>query len=616
MNWTRTARLGLALLILATVQAAAAPRRVLLLHAFGHAYSPWSDMAGSFRADLIRKSPEPIELYEVSLDTARVSDPQDERPFIDYIQALLSGRAPDLIVPVGAPAAFFVQRNRQLLFPATPMLIVGADARRIPEGTLAANETAVLLGLDLPAYLANILRLRPETTNVAVVVGNSPVERFWTSELKRDFQPFANRVNITWFNDLTFDEMLTHASTMPAQSALFYFLLSEDAAGVPYTQGRALDNFREVATAPIFGMGDFEMSRGIVGGPLMQTRALGQRAAEVALRILKGEAPSTIKSAPVLYGASNYDWRELQRWRISEALLPPGSIVHFREPTVWRRYLWEITAAVLILMFQGALITWLLFERDRRRYVELELRARFLEVMHLNRTATAGALSASFAHELNQPLGAILSNTEAAEDLLKADQLDVSQLSEILADIRRDDQRAAEIITHLGGLLKRKSQTELQEFDLNEAVRGVIQFLDPEASRRGVVLSIYQTEAVLPVRADQVHLQQVILNLAFNAMDAMQSCIAGTRRMALETVLVEEDRVEVSVADTGTGVPSDKLKNIFDTFFTTKPHGTGLGLSIARTIVETYGGKIWAENKLGGGAVFRFTLPLAKAQAA
>jgi hypothetical protein len=229
---------------------AADPRRVLMLHAFGHAYSPWSDMAGSFRAELIKKSPEPIDLYEVSLDTARVQDPQDEGPFVDYIHAVLSGRKLDLIVPVGAPAAFFMQRYRSLLFPTTPMLIVGADVRRIPGATRTEIDTAVLLDLDFPAYLKNILRLRPETTDIAVVVGNSPVERCWTSELRRDLQPFADRVNITWFNDLTFGEMLERAATMPPQSAIFWFLLSEDAAGVPYSQDRALDTMREVAAVP------------------------------------------------------------------------------------------------------------------------------------------------------------------------------------------------------------------------------------------------------------------------------------------------------------------------------------------------------------------------------
>jgi len=265
---------SVALLMFATMQAAAEPRRVLMVHAFGHAYSPWSDMAGSFRAELIKRSPEPIDLYEVSLDTARVQDPKDEGPFVEYIRAVLAGRKLDLIVPVGAPAAFFMQRYRQQLFPTTSMLTIGADVRRISSATRTDHDAAALLDLDLPAYLKNILNLRPETTEIAVVVGNSPVERFWTSELRRNFQPFADRVKITWFNDLTFGDMLERAATMPPQSAIFWFLLSEDAAGITYSQDRALEMMREVAVVPIFGMGDYELGRGIVGGPLMQTSVL------------------------------------------------------------------------------------------------------------------------------------------------------------------------------------------------------------------------------------------------------------------------------------------------------------------------------------------------------
>src|SRR5258708_38202756 len=147
INWTfltmmrkGTAWLSVALLIFATTGAVAEPRRVLMLHAFGHAYSPWSDMAASFRAELIKKSPEPIDLYEVSLDTARVQDPHDEGLFVEYIRAVFYGRKLDLIVPVGAPAAFLMQRNRQMMFPTTPMLIVGADVRRIPSATRRAND--------------------------------------------------------------------------------------------------------------------------------------------------------------------------------------------------------------------------------------------------------------------------------------------------------------------------------------------------------------------------------------------------------------------------------------------------------------------------------------------
>ena len=590
----------------------AQPRRVLIVHAFGHAYSPWSDMAGSFRNELIKNSKEPIDLYEVSLDTARVQDPTDEAPFVEYMRALLAGRKLDLIVPIGAPSAFFVQRNRQLLFPATPMLIVGADRRRISSYSLTENDAVVLLDLDLPAYLANILRLRPETTEVSVVVGHSPVERYWTSELRRDFQPLAGRVKIEWFNDLTFDAMLKRVADMPPTASVFWFLLSEDAAGIPYSQDRALEAMREVASIPIFGMGDYEMGRGIVGGPLMQTQKLGAQGAEVALRILKGEKPSAIKTTDVVFGSPVYDWRELRHWNISESRLPPNSIMQFREPNVWEQYRWQIITLAVILFVQTAVIAALIAERRRRRAAELELRQRLLEVLHLNRTAVAGALSTSFAHELGQPLGAIQSYSEAAMLYLKQSPPNLEKVEGLLTSIQKDDLRAADIITNLRGMLKKKHEVETQEIDLNDIIINTMEIIRPEALRKGVNLETYRPNGRLPVRTDRIQLQQALVNLAMNGIDAMRDCDHGKRRLSFSTALVDDYSIEVSVADTGTGIPPDKLNTIFDTFYTTKGHGTGLGLTITRTIVQTFGGRVWAENRPGGGALLRFTLPLSK----
>ena len=147
------------------------------------------------------------------------------------------------------------------------------------------------------------------------------------------------------------------------------------------------------------------------------------------------------------------------------------------------------------------------------------------------------------------------------------------------------------------------------------SVQGALHILGPEAARKGVAVKADQAAGSLPVRVDPVHLQQVILNLAINGMDAMQD-MTGPRSIALRTARTGASEATVSVSDDGPGIPEEKLNRIFETFYTTKQHGSGLGLSIARTIVGIYGGKIWAENKVGGGAMFRFTLPLAKTQAA
>jgi len=380
----------------------------------------------------------------------------------------------------------------------------------------------------------------------------------------------------------------------------------------PNSQDRALETMREIASVPIFGIGDYEIGRGIVGGPLTQTQKLGEQGSEVALRILKGEKPSAVKTPDVVFGSPVYDWRELNRWNISESRLPSGSIVQFREPNVWERYRWQIITLAAVLLAQAAVIAGLVVERRRRRIAEAQERQRLLEVLHLNRTAVAGALSNSFAHELGQPLGAIQSYAEAAMLYIKQSPPNLEKIERMLTSIQKDDQRASDIITKLRNLLKREDKIETQELDLNDIITNTLEIMRPQALKNQVDLDAYRGDGPLPVSADRVQLEQVLVNLAVNGIDAMRDCDHGKRRLSIRAVLVNGSSAEVSVADTGTGVPPEKLNSIFETFYTTKAHGTGLGLSITRTIVETFGGKIWAENRPGGGALFRFTLPLSK----
>jgi signal transduction histidine kinase len=240
---------------------------------------------------------------------------------------------------------------------------------------------------------------------------------------------------------------------------------------------------------------------------------------------------------------------------------------------------------------------------------ELDARTRLAQMARMDRTLAVGALSASLAHELNQPLGAILSNTETAELMLDADRPNLPAIKEILADVHRADQRAADIIKRLRDFLKGQ-EIEYRDIDLSEVIDGVVQIASGEARQRGVELSYSNAPSGLVVRADPVHLQQVLLNLIMNAMDAVSSRPLAERKVRLDVVQVGGSEVEVSVRDTGPGIPRDKLEAVFDILFTTKPQGTGLGLFIARSIIETYGGKVWAENATNGGAVFRFRLPL------
>jgi C4-dicarboxylate-specific signal transduction histidine kinase len=219
-------------------------------------------------------------------------------------------------------------------------------------------------------------------------------------------------------------------------------------------------------------------------------------------------------------------------------------------------------------------------------------------------------LSGSIAHELYQPLTAIVANVEAAEQM---QPLMSEDLRGILLDVKNDVLRAGEVIARLRRMLA-NSPVETQELDLNEVVKETLKFLSAQASARGVTLRQGLTPQGPRVIGDRIQLQQVILNLVLNAMDAMAN--AGNGIILARTVVSDDTWVEVLVEDSGPGIPVDKLEQIFEPFFTTKEAGMGMGLSVARSIIVNLGGKIRAENLRGGGAVFRFSLPLARSKPA
>jgi signal transduction histidine kinase len=266
-----------------------------------------------------------------------------------------------------------------------------------------------------------------------------------------------------------------------------------------------------------------------------------------------------------------------------------------------------IVAVVATILAQAVIITWLLVERRRRHRAELQSRQYLMEITQMDRAVTLGALSSSFAHELNQPLGAIMSNAETAAMLLDQTPPRIGRVKEILADICRDDLRASEIIARLRMLMK-KSELRTQEVDLNGVVSAVLRIIEPEARQLDIILADDTTPGRLVVRADPVHLQQVVLNLAVNAIDAMRT--SKKPRVLLLRSIADERDVMLSVSDTGPGIPAADLDAIFGARFSHKPDGTGLGLFIADMIVRTYGGRIWAENKLDGGAMFKVVVPL------
>ena len=586
-----------------------APKRVLMLQSFGFHFKPWTDFAEILRSEMIKQSKAPIDFLDHSLLTARVDDDRALAPFVDYLQALYAEKAPDLIVALGAPAADFVQRYRHRLFPTTPMLFTAVEARRVQYDKLTENDTVAAAAHDFPAATETILQVLPGTKLIAVVNGASPNEVFWQGVLERELAPLSGRVELRWYNRLSFEDILRDAASLPPHSAIFWHLMSVDAAGVTHEGNTALHRLSSAANAPIFSYLDVFFDGSIVGGSMHSVREGMAAAAAAAIRILNGEKAGDVKVPPTRFELPRFDWRQMQRFGISDSSLPAGSTVYFREPTVWQRYSWQIALIIAVILVQSGLISVLLQEHRRRQLAEVLSRQRMAELAHVNRFSTVGELTASIAHEINQPLGSILTNAETAQAILKSPNPDTAELSEIVGDIVRDDRRASEVIRRMRSLLA-KAPFELKNLDLNDVARETVEFLSALAVARKVELDSVITPNALPILGDRIQLQQVILNLVVNGIDAMKDT-PSENRISIRTSRVE-NFAQLSVSDRGSGIPEDKLKEVFEPFFTSKAEGMGMGLSIARTIIEAHHGLIYAKNRDHGGASFRIRFPLVR----
>jgi two-component system, LuxR family, sensor kinase FixL len=254
-------------------------------------------------------------------------------------------------------------------------------------------------------------------------------------------------------------------------------------------------------------------------------------------------------------------------------------------------------------------------EITERKEAELQVERQRNELAHLSRVTMLGTLSGALAHELNQPLTAILSNAQAAQRFLARDSVNLNEVRDILKDIVDDNRRASEVIQRLR-LLLGKGETQHQPLDLNEAVQDALRLVHSDLVSNGLTAHNELATELPRICGDRVQLQQVLLNLVMNACNAMADSPPAERSLVVRTALLRGDSICVSVQDQGTGIQPENLERIFDPFFTTRTQGMGFGLTICRAIIAAHGGKLWAENNRDGGASFHFTLPANNAAAA
>jgi PAS domain S-box-containing protein len=655
----------------------------------------------------------------------------------DFFRAKYQERPPDLVIAVGGDAFAFVAERRDQLFGTVPIVYCSVAGDPRPEHFTDTKIANFPVPDTAAGTLEMMLRLHPDARHIAVVTGNGPRDRQYAEIFRKALNTFGNRAAFTWLTNLSMEQLRGELSRLPDHSVVLYLTMFQDATGETFTPREALEAFAPASRAPIYGLYETYVGHGIVGGLMVPFEEIGRKAAQLGIRILAGEDAQAAARSESYHSVPMFDWRQLQRWKISEKRLPPGSIVRFKETTYWEQHYRIIITAVSLCLLEALLIVALLAQLRRRRVAEASVReneqrmslavdaANFgiwirdlarneiwasdkwrelfgfapserielerifqklhpddrealqgvftkalaggssyetefrlmlpdggirwissqgrvecngngepvrlrgasrdvtahkqaeqetlllrQEIAHVSRVSMMGQLATALAHEINQPLGAILRNAEAADLFLQDTSPDLDEIRAIVADIRKDDQRAGAVIDRMRGMLKRQN-LDTRPLHVDELINDVRALVRADAAARQVKVEVNVASDLPPVHGDRVHLQQVLLNLILNGMDAFNGTNPTERRVTVTASLDQAQSVEISVSDTGTGIPADKLAHVFDPFFTTKPNGMGMGLPISRTIVEAHGGRFWAENNSSGGATFRFTLPIA-----
>jgi signal transduction histidine kinase len=564
---------------------AAEAKRALLLHSYGREFAPYEAFLATFRVKLTQGSSEPLAIYDAALDAEHASGSDDPQPFLNLLDHRFASSPPDVVVTVAPPAAAFYVQNRDKLFPAKPLVITALEERLVPKFALRAGDSVVAVHIDLPGLVDNILRVLPDTQIIAVVLGDSPIERFWLGEFRQEFARFANRVRFEWLNDLSLEQMRKRVAVLPPRSAVLYTLLFTDAIGVPYESGAALRSLVEVSAAPIFSVYESELGLGVVGGPYISQQKIGVLAAAATLRALSGQFSAHPAIEVVGYEAPVYDWRELKRWGIDPARLPAGSEIRFRAPSFWDEHRVLIMTALSIVVLQTALLIGLLWQRIRRRRAEreaLSLSGRLITAHEDERRWLARELH----DDITQRLAGLA---------IDAAKLPGSDSSSTDIDARRSIR---------GGLIRLSEDVHNLSYRLHPSViddLGLVEALKAECER------VARAESVrVDVEADPLP-QSLPKEVALGIYRVAQEALRNVARHAKASIVrlslaLSDDGLLLAVTDNGSGFePGVPVRR------------PSVGHASMRERMRSLGGKLDIQSTPGVGTTIVAWVPIPKA---
>lgn len=582
------------------------PWRVVILPGADPTQPAAQEQIRALRATLGAAAPDGAEFYTDSLDNLRFDSAELMPSFLELMKKKYERKQVDLVMGLGDFALEFTRRYHQDIWPGVPVLISSVDDER--RADIPADFAYVPMHTDVAGTLALAEALQPRAARLVIVAGLTKLDQRLA---QRSAEAAAASPSRKWrvetWSGFTVSELQERLATLKSDAAVIYTSSYRDREGRSNFPFELVAPMVKKSGAPIYGWYPTYLDGGLTGGSLMSFETNGRLAGELAASILLGQVAARGASLPAAPPRCVANAAQMEKFGLPANTLPPNCELINVPPSVWREYRGTVLIAACVLLLQALTIAALLWQRRQRRAAEDAAALRLGELARAARFAAAGELSASIAHEVGQPLGAILSNADAAGMMLEQAHPEIGELHSILADVRRDALRANQVVQRLRSLLQ-KQPVEFGPLDLNTMVDETLELLGPEARRRRLAIE----SDLMPERAeivgDRIHLQQLLLNLSINAMDAMEDTETSSRVLAISTRSANGG-FELKVADRGHGIPAGARARLFESLYTTKPHGMGLGLSIVRTIVDTHAGEVSVAAREGGGSVFTVWLP-------
>jgi signal transduction histidine kinase len=580
---------------------------------------PMLEFAQRLRLTITKELGSPVEFYQETLDFDRFTGLEQSSPLGNYLNDKYRRFGIDVVVPVGGRALKFAVDQLGQVLPTVPIVFALCALPQTDPAAQPANVTGRIAPASRFApTLEMARRLQPNAHRVVVVGGAGPADSTSVDAVLSAAATLGDdSLELAVLQGLPLDELLPRLRQIPPRSIVVFANYRMDGRGHAFEPLDIVASIAHATPAPMYTQLASYLGEGVVGGSVLRFDDEAVRTGRLVVRVLRRRPGERMPPAELIGNTFVADWRQLRRWELSEARLPPGTEVLFRDPTLWQRYRMVVLLTLGVMGGELLLIGSLLAERRRRKRAQLlaeEQQRRVDEtrrqVAHMGRVALVGELAATMSHDLRQPLAAIRMNAEAGAKFVARDTGQFSDeereiCGEIFSEIVADDVLASDIITRVRALVRREALPQ-QPVDLNEVCRTSARVLHHDAQTRHAEITLALDPRLPPVTGDPVQLQQVVLNLVVNALDAASA--SPNPRVAISTVARGKE-VEVAVRDNGPGLAEDVQNHLFESFFTTKPQGLGLGLPIVQSIIERHHGRVRAENAAEGGAIFRVTMP-------